>query len=438
MIMAESVTMPYIVGPPIRNPADFYGRSPELARFFEIIGGTQTQSISVRGLRRAGKTSFLQYVTQPEVMARYLPQPERYVMIYIDISSCRTPSDFYQRVQQRLRQILTNIQPVNLWQASAAEQTRLYDVEMLLCQFPQYRFILLLDEFDHMHTDTFGQDFLVELRALTGVWEYDIACVTASYWDLYHLGSQVGLPPTSPFYNIFYPTPLFLPGVPTEVAVTLIQQSRREVHLDFQPEQIEQIVQTGGTLPFFVQATAAKWYQWRRLDRSLSVPTIHQQLLTEMAPYFGQWWRHFRPAEQEALMFLARQQLYGGVAETAVLPDTLYLLQNLGLVVPERGRLFINGDLFADWIVQESAQYVEAPTAVSPPDYHPANLRRALVQYFDLEELRTLCFDLQVDFDSLPGNNKGAKARELVIYWQNRGQLQRLVDAIRHERGAIV
>ncbi|MCP4425777.1 MAG: ATP-binding protein, partial [Chloroflexi bacterium] len=81
--------MSYIVGHPIKKPADFYGRSEQTRRFFEIIGGTQAQSVSVLGLRRAGKTSFLQYVAHKDVMARYLPDPENYAMVYVDMSSCK-------------------------------------------------------------------------------------------------------------------------------------------------------------------------------------------------------------------------------------------------------------------------------------------------------------------------------------------------------------
>jgi hypothetical protein len=443
MKTTDSMTMPYIVGPPIRRPHDFYGRSAELARFFEIIGGTQTQSISVRGLRRAGKTSFLQYVTHQEVIARYLPQPERYVMIYTDMSSCRTPSDFYHRVQQRLRQVLIGTQSLNLLQTSSLEPARLYDVELLLGQFPQYRFILLLDEFDQMQVESFGQEFLVELRALTSVWEYDLACVTASYWDLYHLGSQVGLPPTSPFYNIFYPTPLFLPGLQTTAAMSLIQQPAGQTQVQFRPEQVDQLLQMTGTLPFFVQAGAAKWYQRLRRDLALDTQAVQQQLLAEMAPYFEQWWRHFKTAEREALLLMAQQQAHGGIAETAVLPNLLYTLHRFGLVVQERSRLFINGDLFATWIVQESSQYAEektaaAKTAAMALTYNPVSLRRALVQHFSLEELRTLCFDLHLDFDELPGTSKSDKTRELVQYWQKRNQLDRLVEAIRYERGAVI
>lgn len=64
-------------------------------------------------------------------------------------------------------------------------------------------------------------------------------------------------------------------------------------------------------------------------------------------------------------------------------------------------------------------------------------LRQILVEHFDLEEMRTLCFDLDVDFDNLRGEGKGAKARELAAHLDRRGQLGQLVEYIRQHRPDI-
>jgi len=44
-----------------------------------------------------------------------------------------------------------------------------------------------------------------------------------------------------------------------------------------------------------------------------------------------------------------------------------------------------------------------------------SKLHQLLTEHFNLEDLRTLCFELNVDYDDLPGEGKTAKARELVI-----------------------
>ncbi len=47
-------------------------------------------------------------------------------------------------------------------------------------------------------------------------------------------------------------------------------------------------------------------------------------------------------------------------------------------------------------------------------------IRTFLLKYFALEELRTLCFDMGVDYDSLSGDGHEAKCRELVAYVERR------------------
>ncbi|MFC1713296.1 hypothetical protein ACFL6S_06505 [Candidatus Poribacteria bacterium] len=55
-----------------------------------------------------------------------------------------------------------------------------------------------------------------------------------------------------------------------------------------------------------------------------------------------------------------------------------------------------------------------------------AELRRIIVKYLDLEELRTLCQDLGIDYDSLRGEGKTGKARELIGLMERRGRLLEL------------
>ncbi len=48
------------------------------------------------------------------------------------------------------------------------------------------------------------------------------------------------------------------------------------------------------------------------------------------------------------------------------------------------------------------------------------NLRQILATRLSEEELRTLCFDLGVDYENLGGGSKAAHARELVSYFERR------------------
>lgn len=54
-------------------------------------------------------------------------------------------------------------------------------------------------------------------------------------------------------------------------------------------------------------------------------------------------------------------------------------------------------------------------------------LRQRLETYFNESELRNLSFDLGVDYESLPGEGKASKARELVAYCERHGLTSRLI-----------
>lgn len=59
-----------------------------------------------------------------------------------------------------------------------------------------------------------------------------------------------------------------------------------------------------------------------------------------------------------------------------------------------------------------------------------AEVRRLITDRLDIEDLRTLCFDLEVDFDALRGEGKGAKARELVALMARQQRVPELIKEI--------
>jgi len=72
----------------------------------------------------------------------------------------------------------------------------------------------------------------------------------------------------------------------------------------------------------------------------------------------------------------------------------------------------------------DAGQEVPTPT----PTVTPMTLRLTLEERFDLEEIKNLCFDLDIDFDSLRG--EGKKAREVVAYCQRHDRLEELATRI--------
>ncbi len=63
-----------------------------------------------------------------------------------------------------------------------------------------------------------------------------------------------------------------------------------------------------------------------------------------------------------------------------------------------------------------------------------AKLRNLIEAHFNQEELKTLCFDLKIDYDSLSGDNKSAKTRELIQLCQREKRIDELLQYCRTTR----
>jgi hypothetical protein len=67
-----------------------------------------------------------------------------------------------------------------------------------------------------------------------------------------------------------------------------------------------------------------------------------------------------------------------------------------------------------------------------------AKLYSVINEHFDFEEFRNLCQVVGVDFDSLSGETKASKVRELVVYLERQGRLPNLVEAVHSLRPNLV
>jgi hypothetical protein len=61
-------------------------------------------------------------------------------------------------------------------------------------------------------------------------------------------------------------------------------------------------------------------------------------------------------------------------------------------------------------------------------------LRELLIARLNLDELRTLCFDIGLDYDSLEGGTKDGKIRELLSHVERRDKLAFLIECVKGQR----
>ena len=67
----------------------------------------------------------------------------------------------------------------------------------------------------------------------------------------------------------------------------------------------------------------------------------------------------------------------------------------------------------------------------------PAKLQRTIATYFSLDEIRTLCLALGIEYEDLPTDTRSGKARGLVEACQRQRQLVTLAEAVLEQRDNI-
>jgi tetratricopeptide (TPR) repeat protein len=77
------------------------------------------------------------------------------------------------------------------------------------------------------------------------------------------------------------------------------------------------------------------------------------------------------------------------------------------------------------------------PMGFSIDNNQLTQLREILTDHFNKGELRELCVDLGVDYESLPGGGKANKARELVDYLKRHERLAELIEIGRRQRPSL-
>lgn len=114
--------------------------------------------------------------------------------------------------------------------------------------------------------------------------------------------------------------------------------------------------------------------------------------------------------------------------------DVLTILATIGVIVGIVAGLV----QVIDYLQKRRPQQANESTKTEPPPASEieqsdgsdlAHLRQQFTRLFNESELQTLCFDLGVDYESLSGEGKDDKARELVAYMQRNGRLPELITA---------
>jgi hypothetical protein len=474
---------PFTYGNPITDPARFIGRRREVGQVHSRLLNAEFESSSIVGERRIGKTSLLKYLSHPRVTSaagfasggRTLSA--RYVFVYVDLQildPTKTPTDFWQRVLRAIGRQVDQARPADtarpadpgrlneLWawidemrRESSIDAFVLDDVFGLVDDL-NLHIVLLLDEFERVTQNaSFDLDFFSGLRSMAI--HHNLALITSSRRELVELTHSKEVQ-DSPFFNIFANINLRL--FTEQESQELISRYLPTTDLAFHPGDIDYARWLAGPHPYFLQMAFSTLYDAYQAHPGESETQARRRLLErelreEAAPAFSDYWYHSPNDQRTLLAILSHHRREQGEAGYTLqelsnlyvgAESTLAALEKRGLILASdagalEARYRLLSPALSTWIEgevsrppQERIAEMEI-SAREPAAYAQlVQLRRVLVRQFDVSDLHTLCFDMNVDYEGLPGDGKGAKVRELLAFLERRGRIGELIGTIRQVR----
>ena len=223
---------PFLVGGPVMEPTDFYGREREVNSALARLQGMQ--SVSVVGPRRIGKSSLLHYLLH--VLPDQLGPDYRTVFIDLLHPRARSVAGVLGEIQRQLG--LEH--PADTLAEFAGRMDRLHREGV--------RPVIALDELEVFVRlcAEFSEEFCEALRALAS--DRQLALLTASRAPLRELHDQGAL--VSPWYNIM--GLVRLGPFTADEAREFVTAPRAGVA--FTAEQVEAILQRGAGHPLCLQS----------------------------------------------------------------------------------------------------------------------------------------------------------------------------------------
>jgi len=393
---------PFFYGAPV--PVDlFVDRRRELRRIDGRIVN-RGQSTAIVGEPRSGKTSLLLYLESSEARARfYGAGGERLVFSYLDAQTLGgqfTQAQFWEYALCPLHERAIAPDPgsplAQAYQMCCENNFGTFMLERLFARMGQtdWRLVLMLDEFDVLlyHPVLNSAEFFGGLRGLTSRSRGALVLVVASRRSLASLNkdtqqlSRTG----SPYFNFL--DEITLGPWPGKAVDELLDWGRGR----FTPGDRRFITEIAGGHPYLLQVAAFElWeaYEEGQDDPDQRRRRVGHRLYDEAARTLGDTWRLWSPETRQVFATIALAHVNslaqrGVCSKVTIQPDGLFSRKEV---------------------------------------FERRHLRRLLVEHFDMEDLRTLCFDLGEDYDSLRGEGKAGKARELVAYLERCGRVSELV-----------
>lgn len=285
---------PYTNRGMIRDPSIFFGRIEDLTRIYTMLA--DTQSVSILGDRRIGKSSLLYCLALPIVQAR-IPEFDfsDYIFVHIDLqgSTHKSPEEFFGYLLNKL-----GAKKLLRLKISTKVSRDVFEETIAKINAMGLKIVLLLDEFDSVaRNEQFDLTFFSFLRFMAT--NYNLSLITASQRRLADLGRSSIT--DSHFFNIF--GVVVLSTLKLDEALELITMpSVRAGHS--LANEADWVLQLAGTHPLFVQMACFYLFEAKvHLQREVKVDyeTIMKLFFAEAQDHFNYALAHLSNVDRQIL-----------------------------------------------------------------------------------------------------------------------------------------
>ncbi len=300
---------PFFHRGPIRDAAYFCGRQQETQQISGLL--RTSQSVSVVGPRRIGKTSLLYHLAAPAVRAANRMLAPQYVMASIDAQGAGQSStnEVLAMFVDALRDALSQCQ-LDTRTADRAHSTEYHSLDVTLKWLSQRgtAVAFLVDEFELLAANhNLDPTFFSGLRGLAS--RYSVSYLAASHRPLISLVYADGSVLSSPFFNIFVTVPLGM--LDDQGARNLLDTLLSKAQVRWPEPVLQSVLDLAGPHPFFLQMAAyhafelmqstARWNEQATMQ-------LKELFYAEAQPHYQYAWRNLTDEEQHALANLAISQ----------------------------------------------------------------------------------------------------------------------------------
>ncbi len=378
MPLAQLVSDPFPgKGPLPANAPDFYERDELFTTVQNLLRAGD--SVSLVGERKAGKTSFLNYLLAHLSSTEFIP-------VFVDAQGVAPKTDkiFLGRLaRSAAKAIETTIdskKPLKIGTLTVQSDEQAYqafenDLEELRVKLPlegndkKRRLVWLIDEIETLRGYEKTELFTF-LRPLAQT-DPDFRMVVAGYDVLYTLSSRSEW---SPFFNAF--RHVRLEGLNPVVAQQLIDNALRLMEATTEPDLYEPILDWTGQKPYFLKwflSKTAEALNQQQIDRHIGINILQtaQTLFLsepELGLHFTHLWNtHTTETQQKVLSLTAPQVgpynhpkildnlkdkklIEGDKQATQHLIDDLTRLKQLGFLYEQVGRYTFTSGCLQAWI----------------------------------------------------------------------------------------